>query len=355
MIMKQKYKSINLILISLLVLCLTACKVNTLEGVEGLEQKVSLVQSDEGEVALTTDNMIVDKTNLLLKKAFGVTLSGFKANDGFTADLQLDFDNIPDGYDKLSPAECYLTETATSTANITSVNVPAGAEEKAFYLNITKAAVDAHAGKNVAVKLMLTKTSKYTLNTQKDSAYIYMNTADFGTLKTDVTSLYFKNTIFARQPGTTDRFANLADWITNTSLSSTRPTGAGFDANVGYMGIERWASYDSSITNGQIYQTFTLPAGNYKVEVAMQKVASDGNTYFVAAEGNGLPDAVNIGTAIAKTEITDSYNNQTLVMNFKLTESKKVSIGFLINIDQGVQKILQASGIKFFKVENLFD
>ena len=353
--MKQRHTISYSVLLALSMLYPSACKVNTLEGVEGLEQKVSLVQSDQGGITLTPDNMIVDKTNKVLKKAFGVALSGFKTNQGFTADLGLDFNNIPDGYEKLSPGECFLTETQAGTDAITSVNVSAGTVEKAFYLNLTKTAIEAHPGKNVAVKLMLTKISKYTLNTKKDSAYIYLNTAVFGTLKTDVTALYFKNTIFARQAGSTDRFANLADWITNTALSSTRPTGAGFDANVGYMGIERWASYDSGIANGQIYQTFTLPAGNYIVEVAMQKVASDGNTYFVAAEGNGLPDAANINTAIAKTEITDSYNNQTLVMSFKLTEAKKVSIGFLINIDQGVQKILQSSGIKFFKVENLFD
>lgn len=342
-------------LLALIITCTVACKVNTLEGVESLEQKVNLVQADQNEVTLTPGNMIVDKTNLVLKRAFGVTLSGLKRNEGFTAALKLDFDNIPDGYEKLSAAECYLTETLTDAASITSVNVASGAEEKAFYLTITKAAIDAHPGKNVGVKLLLTQTSKYTLNTKKDSAFIHLNTTDFGTLKTDVTSQYFKNTIFARQPGTTDRFANLADWITNTALSGTRPSGAGFDANVGYMGIERWASYDSPIKDGQIYQTFTLPTGNYTVEVAMQKVASDGNTYFVAASGDSLPGAASINTAIAKTEITNAYNNQTLSLSFKLTEPQKVSIGFLINIDQGVQKILQASGLKMFKIENLFD
>jgi len=42
-------------------------------------------------------------------------------------------------------------------------------------------------------------------------------------------------------------------------------------------------------------------------------------------------------------------------MNFDLAESKEVSMGFLINIDKGVEKIIQASGIKLFKKEGLFD
>lgn len=353
--MKKIFKNAKFILPLLILLSLLGCKVNTLESVEALEQKVSLVQIDGGKTDLKPDNITVDKQKLLIRKTFGIALSGLKENADFTAELHLDFNDVPEGYEKMKPGDCFLTDDLTAAESMTNISVPAGFGQKAFYLNITKSALDTYAGKKVAVKIIVDKVSAYTMNTAKQSAYVLINTADFGTLKTDITDQYFRNSIFARKAGTTDRFVDLADWISNDAISKSRPTGAGFDANVGFLGIERWGSYDSPIINGKIYQTFTLPAGNYVVDVDMKKVAADKDTYFVVAEGDGLPDASGITGAFAKIEITNAFNNVPLVMELKVTESKKMSIGFLINIDKGVEKIIQASKIKLYKVEGLFD
>ncbi|WP_256011729.1 DUF5013 domain-containing protein [Desertivirga xinjiangensis] len=353
--MKLNAITIRPTFIYLLALFVSACEVNTLEDVEKLEQKVSLVQSESGTYTLKPENMIVDKTNLLVKKAVGVSLSGLRESEGFSGNLMLDFNDIPEGYEKLSPGEIFLTESATELQPIDRFEASAGVSQKAFYINITKAALDAHMGKKLAVRLKLSDVSGYTLNSGMSSAYILLNTSDFGTLKTDVTDTYFKNPVFARKTGSTGRFVNLQDWISNDAITNSRPTGAGFDGNAGFMGIERWASSDNSIINGKIYQTFNLPAGSYSVEVDMKKVAVDVNTYFVVNSGQSLPDASDVNSTITKTEITNSYNNQLLKSDFKLTAATQVSIGFLINIDLGVEKILQASRIRLFKVENLFD
>lgn len=354
-IMKKIFNNSGLILPLLITLGLFSCKVNTLETVEALEQKVSLVQIDGDRAELKPDNIVVDKEKLLIKKTFGIALSGLKENKGFTADVRLSFDDVPEGYEKMKPDECFLSGEFGGAESNGNITVPARSSQLPFYLNISKSAIDANAGKKLAVKIAVDNVSNYAMNTAKKSAYVLINTADFGTLKTDVTDQYFKNSTFARKAGTTARFADLADWIANDAISKSRPTGAGFDANAGFLGIERWGSYDSPIIDGKIYQTFSLPAGNYVIEVDMKKVAADRDTYFVVAEGNELPDASGIAGAFAKKEITNASNNVPLVMEFKLAETKKVSIGFLINIDQGVQKIIQASKIKMYKVEGLFD
>ncbi|PTT00763.1 hypothetical protein DBR11_09065 [Pedobacter sp. HMWF019] len=352
---KNYFNGAKLVLTMLSIVFLNACKVDTLEQLGTLGQKVSLVQVTSGQLLLKTDNIVVDKPNFLVRRAFGLALSGLEENSGFSADVQLDFNDVPLGYDKLNSAECFLSASASSKDPVTTVNVPAGMPQGAFYINITKAAIDAHGGRPVAVKVVLLKTSKYTINTTAQSAYVLMNTSEFGTIKTNITDTYFKNAIFARQPGTTDRFVNLADWTANDALKKSRPTGAGYDQNVGYLGIERWSSGDSPIINGKIYQTFTLPAGNYTIDVDMKKVAADRDSYFIVNEGTAIPDANGISGALVQKGITNDYNNKILTVDFKLTASKQVSIGFLINIDQGTQKIIQASGIKMYKIENLFE
>lgn len=331
------------------------CKVDTFKDVEGVEQKVSLVQSDGGSINLKPDNILVDKPNQIIRRSFGLALSGLKENEGFTADIQLDLNDVPQGYEKLTSSEAFLTQSQNSKQPITKVEVIQGSQQAAFYVNITKQALDAHAGKLVAMKINLLKTNKYTLNPRMQSVYILINTADFGTLRSNVTDTYFKNSVFARQAGTTARFVNLADWISNDAISKSRPTGAGYDQNVGYFGLERWASGDSPIINGKIYQTMTLPAGSYSIEVDMKKVAADKDSYFVLNEGTSLPGASDISKATAQKSITNDNNNKILTLDFKLSTQKQVSIGFLINIDQGIEKIIQASSIKMFKVDNLFD
>lgn len=331
-----------------------SCDVDTLEDVENIEQVVSLVQIEDGTITLKADNIIVDKENFMFKKALGLALSGFGDNKGFNADLVLDYDDVPEGCVGLNAGECFLIGTENGTEKITNINVPAGNKSKAFYVGIKREALDANEGKVIAVKLKVRNLDSYKLNSL-DSVYITMNTADFGNKKIDVTDKYFLNPTFKRQDGTTTRFANLQDWISNAAVTGSRPEGAGYDQNCGYLGIERWSSGDKAIINGKIYQSFSLIEGKYRLEVNMEKVAPERATHWIVAEGNGLPDDTGVASAIAHTEVTVDYANKLLPVEFNINQKKQVSIGLLINIDQQTQRIIQASKIKLFKLESFFD
>ena len=350
----KRYKFIYKGIVFILPMLFASCDVDTYEEVTHLEQVVSLVQVSSGTVALSQDNIIVDKENAVLKKVFGVALSGFSANQGFDVDIELTYDNLPEGCTSLTPEECYLTLNQNDTEHINSLNVPSGVQNKAFYVNFTKDCIDNYPDQLVGVKLKLKNLTKYRLN-PLDSVYITLNTSDFSAKKIEVTDTYFLNSTFQREAGTTERFAPLADWIANDAVLNSRSSGAGYDENCGYMGIERWSSGDSPILNGKIYQTFTLPKGRYLVEVDLQKVAVERDTYLMVNLGDGLPDDVEVENSLARIEIKDEHNTKTLPLEFDLSEESAVSIGFLINIENMDQRILQASKIRLYRLESFFD
>lgn len=332
-----------------------SCEVNTLDEVKKLDQVVSLVQVGDGTVVLTQDNLIVDKENKLFKKSFGVTLSGFETNLGFDVDLKLLYDEVPEGCATLTADECFFTLTENSLEKINHLTVPAGSQGQAFYLNLVGTVIDNHPGEMIGVKVKISNLSSYKLN-PVDTLFVTLNTADFSSKKIEITDTYFLNSTFQREAGTTTRFAPLADWTSNDGLKKSRPdTGAGYDANCGYLGIERWGSYDNPVINGKIYQTFTLPKGRYLVEADMKKVAAERDTYLLVGNGADLPNDIQIATALASAAITDEWNNKTLPLEFELTAEKEVSIGFLINIENEVQRILQASKIRLYRLESFFD
>ena len=350
------YKISNLIIFSLF-LILTSCQVDTLSDVKSYDPVVNLVQvGDNATTTLNSDNIIIDKTESLVRKTFGLSFTGFQSNSGFTADLNLDYNNSPIGFDKFNAGEVFITTTANDTISTNNIVVPAGAMQKAFYINIKKSAIDAHAGKQVGIMLRVTKLSNY--NLKIDSTYIVMDMKNFSTLITDVSSIYLKNTTFKRKDGTTARFASLADWTINDALNSTRPEGAGYDQNAGYLGVEKWSDGDPSIFNGKIFETFTLPKGRYQVVLSMGQVRGIGTGEFnglVVAEGTDLPNDVDINTAIKFTSITTADEGKDVTLDFTTSADKTVSIGLLLNINMGAQRVLQAPKIKMLQLTNLFD
>lgn len=341
------------ILIAAIIL-LSSCKVYIDKEISGIPPTVSLVQTQGGTITLKPEALTVDKANLLVKKTLGVAYAGYESNETFTANVELDYKNVPAGYEHFTASECYLS-LANNSKDASIVEVLAGTKNQPFYVNVTKAGIEAHSGKKTAAKVRISSVSKYTLNTQSDSVLLIMDMNDFGTVKLDITETYIKNPTFKRAAGTTARFCNLADWIANEAVTNSRPTGAGYDDNVGKMGIERWGSWDNPIINGKIYQTFTLPNGKYRFEVNMGQVIPDRDTYFVVADGSDLPNDTQIATAIASKAITSDFNTTLLPLDFTLPASKKISAGFLLNFDQGLQKVLQVTSIKLYKIESLFD
>jgi hypothetical protein len=335
-------------------LLFSACTVDTFSEIKDIRPTVSLVQTGTGSVMLKPSDVEIDKENKLVKKIFGVAYAGYAANDSFTAAVALDFANPPAGYDAFSKDECYISSDTTGKGNSAQVTVAAGELHAPFYLVITKAAIDRHPGRKLAVHLKISGVSKYTLSNNA-AADVLVDINDFGTVKQEVTDSYLKNPVFDRAPGTTARFCNLADWLANPAVTQSRPTGAGYDANVRKMGIERWGSYDNPILNGKIYQSFTLPKGNYVFELQMASVIPDRDTYFTVTDKDTLPDDRDIASSLAFKAITADYNNALLTLPLQLPASQKITVGFLLNFDQGVQKVLQATNIKLYKTASLFD
>ncbi len=355
--MKYNICKIEIALIFFLSVFLTSCEVDPLKEVKKIEPVVNLVQTGgNGLTDITIQNVNIDKTNLLLRKPFGLAYSGLETNDGFTADLTLDYNNVPEGYEKFTSEECFITIEQDEVSSNTTLEVPAGSSNKAFYVNITQSAISSHEGKKVAVYLKLANVSYG--NVGIDSTYVVIDMADFAANITDVTDTYITNTNFQRDPATTDRFAALADWISNEGLSSTRAQGAGYDANVGFLGVEKWGGGDPSIVNGKIYQTIDMEKGIYEVILEMNQVkgiTDEEVNALVVAEGSPIPDDTNIASAIASQRITTTDENKEVSLDFVLDEDKEVSLGILVNVFAGGQRVLQAKQISIYKHSSLFD
>ena len=166
-------------------------------------------------------------------------------------------------------------------------------------------------------------------------------------VKTDVTPLYIKNagTGFTNSDGGNGRWQTPADWITTDDVRNGGNNIGGLDAGSwlpsNALSMEAWWGM-TAITNGKLYQTFTLPAGKYLLTVTAGDCSSGGTKYITVAQGTTLPDIGNVPSqALAYTLINKNTDN---TLNFTLTGSSPVAIG--------LQAYMLAEGnyMKVFKV-----
>lgn len=168
-------------------------------------------------------------------------------------------------------------------------------------------------------------------------------------VKGDVTPLYIKNykkpfiNVASTVAGTgTGRWGIPADWtVTSPWLNQLNSGGTtycgGWDYNpdpskvVGYLAMQGgWGSgVSNSITNGKMYQTTTLPAGNYtfSIDVQSSAIASGGNVYLTVAAGNTLPDFTDVTT---KALAYASFSTKSV--SFTLTQKTQITIGFVATV-----------------------
>ena len=176
--------------------------------------------------------------------------------------------------------------------------------------------------------------------------------------KVDLTSRYFKNHsvpfVAALYDGA--RFGTLKDWTTNNAVLNQGPTGnkiyGGYDNINGgrAFGLQKWGDTDPAINNGKLYQTFTLPAGEYDVIWTTDGTSSAVNRgtqerFLVAALGNTLPDVATISTALSRVSFVTGVDRFNVKITFTLQETAQVSIGILVNFVSG-QQAFRAGGIK---------
>lgn len=176
--------------------------------------------------------------------------------------------------------------------------------------------------------------------------------------KIDLTSRYFKNhsAPFVAELYDGARFGTLKDWTINSAILNQGPAGnkiyGGYDNINGgrAFGIQKWGDADPAINNGKLYQTFTLPAGEYDVIWTTDGTSSAVNRgtqerFLVAALGNTLPDVANISTALSRVSFVTGVDRFNVKITFTLPQTAQVSIGILVNFVSG-QQAFRAGGIK---------
>jgi PKD repeat protein len=135
---------------------------------------------------------------------------------------------------------------------------------------------------------------------------------------------------YALKTGTSD-----SGWILdNAVVDGSVTTGFHVDAQKGYAMTctTQWDGFASKLVDHKAYQTITLPAGVYQLDVTnYTEFASDGS-YIVAALGDTLPSTSNLSTALGYASLSDKE------LIFSVPQDGKVSLGFVVNLS-GLQCI----------------
>ena len=158
----------------------------------------------------------------------------------------------------------------------------------------------------------------------------------------DVTAQYLKNykAPFAHtnkivNQSHSERFYQIADWtLKNTKVENDITTGVHVDKTKksAFTYSVLWDNF-STLDNHKVYQTITLPAGEYTFTANYGDFEGTcGSSFVVAAAGDSLPDTENIEVeSIAvnamknKTEVTSNS------VNFVLSKETTISLGLVIN------------------------
>ena len=134
-----------------------------------------------------------------------------------------------------------------------------------------------------------------------------------------------------------NRFYSINDWtIENAPVANNITTGAHVDKNKSYCMTftTTWDGF-GLLSNHKVYQTVTLPKGNYKFTVNYHSnwEGQCGNSYVIINEGKGLPNTANIGEAIAYTKMAEkSGSKMSNNVEFSLETETTVSLGLLVNM-----------------------
>lgn len=190
--------------------------------------------------------------------------------------------------------------------------------------------------------------------------------------KGDVTIFYLKNYKYpfkvhdfvGSQAGSGNEmgwFAIPADWTVSDEIKCMVNKNASADDGKvggtvkGYLGAQAgWGGNGSakSITNGKIYQTITLPAGEYDLDISyFLGNVGDQQVYAVLAEGNTIPNPSEVDPKsnpnvkkVYKLEDYDSIGAKTVTWNFTLSEATELSLGFAVTV--GDKKYFEVSEFK---------
>jgi len=136
------------------------------------------------------------------------------------------------------------------------------------------------------------------------------------------------------------------NWEVNETVKNMDGYG-GFDGykGHGYIAMEKWNSGHSPILNGKIYQSVTLPAGEYAFMMDFDSRNVKDEAYIIVAKGMGLPDVDQKDNAIAYEPLKDNKE-----VRFVLDQEMTISVGFLAWYEQDKQNF-RAHNLKIQKLE----
>lgn len=159
------------------------------------------------------------------------------------------------------------------------------------------------------------------------------------------------------------RFGLLADpWVvTSNIINKDNNTHGGFDSYQGWndnsgraIGIQKWDAWEAAIEDGMIYQTTTLPAGDYSLRMAVHEQAglAAGEVYLLVAEGSGFLSGDDVeGRALAAFDMSGTATGKVEnVCGFTLEAETTVSIGWHVDIPAGATaRSMRVSSIRLLR------
>ena len=148
------------------------------------------------------------------------------------------------------------------------------------------------------------------------------------------------------------RWGTLADWTTTTPVKNHDGGVGGIDnlntSTQSLLSFEFWGT--PAIVNGKVYQTGTLPAGNYRLVVTTENINNNlENSYISVAKGSILPDVANIGQSVVSLKFVSNMSNKDHTLSFTLTQPELLSFGVVSIMQLVNDSSLRIRSFKLFK------
>jgi hypothetical protein len=170
-------------------------------------------------------------------------------------------------------------------------------------------------------------------------------------VKADVTALYINNPgspfLLDNAQNSNWRFGQLLNWQYNDEARNRYTWDAINGVDNACMTL--WIWDNGVLTNGKIYQTVTLPAGEYVLEAAVSNIDNSLEAAYLAiASGNALPDVADITTALGYGRFTDN-SNKLVSASFTLPTAATVTLGVVASMAVPAQQTIRISNVKLVK------
>lgn len=175
-------------------------------------------------------------------------------------------------------------------------------------------------------------------------------------------------------PGNGSTWRKLAGWTSNAQANNWGPGFGTYGtwvertaetvSNFGTLSLEAGKNTATpalnTMSNGKVYQTKLLPAGEYTFEARVGNVSGNTAVYLVASAGTEIPDVEVLTSRPAITSftgqptdaayfpITVSAQGYNISINFTIQQATEVSFGFVANLKGSAttNQYLKISGVR---------